>query len=116
MAALALVPRRRVQVATNVLVAIGTVFLAIQLVRIYTPPADPVTIDPPLAGEWANGRGRPQRALSHHYSFTPHVSDALDFVRIDEEGEATTVIRSGQKSWYGFGEPVLPRPTARSSA
>src|SRR5215204_6213712 len=38
MAALALVPRRRVQIATNVLVTIGTVFLAIQLVRIYTPP------------------------------------------------------------------------------
>src|SRR5215218_5258022 len=53
MAALALVPRRRVQVATNVLVAIGTVFLAMQLVRIYSPPADPVAIDPPLAGEWA---------------------------------------------------------------
>src|SRR3712207_5462227 len=53
MAALALVPRRRVQVATNVLVAIGTIFLAIHLVRIYTPPADPVAIDPPLAGEWA---------------------------------------------------------------
>jgi hypothetical protein len=47
MAALALVPRRRVQVATNVLVAIGTIFLAIQLVRIYTPPAEPVAIDPP---------------------------------------------------------------------
>ena len=45
MAALALVPRRRVQVATNVLVAIGTVFLAVQLVRIYTPPADPVVVD-----------------------------------------------------------------------
>src|SRR5918993_2587163 len=40
MAALALVPRRRVQVATNVLVAFGTVFLAIELVRVYTPPAD----------------------------------------------------------------------------
>src|SRR5918994_4369626 len=53
MAALALVPRRRVQVATNVLVAIGTIFLAIHLVRIYTPPADPVAFDPPLAGEWA---------------------------------------------------------------
>src|ERR687891_307026 len=53
MAALALVPRRRVQVATNVLVAIGTVFLAMQLVRIYTPPADPVAIDPPLSGKWA---------------------------------------------------------------
>ena len=53
MAALALVPRRRVQVATNVLVAIGTVFLLIQLVRIYTPAADPATVAPPLAGEWA---------------------------------------------------------------
>src|SRR5215204_3686654 len=53
MAALALIPRRQVQIATNVLVAIGTVFLAIQLVRIYTPPTDPVAIDPPLAGEWA---------------------------------------------------------------
>jgi len=29
MAALALIPRRQVQIATNVLVAIGTVFLAI---------------------------------------------------------------------------------------
>jgi hypothetical protein len=62
MAALALVPRRRVQVATNVLVAIGTVFLAIQLLRIYTPPADPVAIDPPLAGEW--GRSRADAARS----------------------------------------------------
>jgi hypothetical protein len=34
MAALALIPHRRVQVASNVLVAIGTVFLAIQLGRI----------------------------------------------------------------------------------
>src|SRR5215213_1697771 len=42
MAALALVPRRRVQIATNVLVAIGTVFLAMQLVRIFTPPTDSV--------------------------------------------------------------------------
>jgi hypothetical protein len=51
MAALALIPRRQVQIATNVLVAIGTVFLAIQLVRIYSPPTDPVAIDPPQAGE-----------------------------------------------------------------
>ena len=37
MAALAMVPRRRVQVATNALVAIGTVFLAVQLIRISVP-------------------------------------------------------------------------------
>ena len=85
MAALALIPRRRVQVATNVLVAIGTVFLAIQLVRIYTPPADPVAIDSPLAGEWAMLAGGRSALISHHYR-TPIVSNAVDFVRLDEEG------------------------------
>src|SRR5918993_718613 len=72
MAALALVPRRRVQVATNVLVAIGTIFLAIQLVRIYTPPADPVAIHPPFAGEWMTSAGGRSALLSHHYT-TPYI-------------------------------------------
>src|SRR5215218_2099844 len=79
MAALALVPRRRVQVATNVLVAIGTIFLAIHLVRIYTPPADPVAIDPPLADEWETVSGGRSTLISHHYS-APFVRDALDRV------------------------------------
>src|SRR5215203_829256 len=85
MAALALVPGRRVQVATNVLVAIGTLFLAIHLVRIYTPPADPIAIDPPLAGEWETVSGGRSTLLSHHYS-TPFVRDALDFMQLDEDG------------------------------
>jgi murein DD-endopeptidase MepM/ murein hydrolase activator NlpD len=105
MAALALVPRRRVQIATNVLVAIGTVFLTIHLVRIYTPPADPVAIDPPLAGEWETVAGGRSTLLSHHYS-TPYVRDALDFVRIvDGRGYEGDPKRA--ESWYGFGEPVL---------
>jgi murein DD-endopeptidase MepM/ murein hydrolase activator NlpD len=105
MAALALVPRRRVQVATNVLVAIGTVFLTIHLVRIYTPPADPVAIDPPLAGEWAMLAGGRSTLLSNHYS-TPYVRDALDFVRlVDGRGYEGDPKRA--ESWYGFGGPVL---------
>jgi hypothetical protein len=105
MAALALVPGRRVQVATNVLVAIGTVFLAIQLVRIYTPPADPVTIDPPLAGEWETVAGGRSTLLSHHYS-APFVRDALDFVQlVDGRGYHGDPKRA--ESWYSFGEPVL---------
>jgi murein DD-endopeptidase MepM/ murein hydrolase activator NlpD len=105
MAALALVPGRRVQVATNVLVAIGTVFLAIQLVRIYTPPADPVAIDPPLAGEWETVAGGRSTLLSHHYS-APFVRDALDFVQlVDGRGYHGDPKRA--ESWYGFGEPVL---------
>src|SRR5918993_4175047 len=106
MAALALVPRRRVQVATNVLVAICTIFLAIQLVRIYTPPADPVAIDPPLAGEWAMLAGGRSTLISHHYS-TPVVRDALDFMRLDEEGRGYQGDPNRAESWYGFGEPVL---------
>jgi murein DD-endopeptidase MepM/ murein hydrolase activator NlpD len=105
MATLALVPRRGVQVATNVLVAIGTVFLAMQLVRIYTPPADPVVIDPPLAGEWAMLAGGRSTLLSHHYS-TPYVRDAFDFVQLlDGRGYYGDPKRA--ESWYGFGEPVL---------
>ena len=106
MATLALVPRRRVQVATNVLVAIGTVFLAIQLVRIYTPPADPVAIDPPLVGEWAMLSGGRSALVSHHYP-TPIVSDAVDFMRLDEEGRGYEGDPKRAESWYGFGEPVL---------
>ena len=106
MAALALMPRRRVQVATNVLVAIGSVFLAIQLVRIYTPPVDPVAIHAPLAGEWAMLAGGRSVLISHHYP-TPIVSNAVDFVRLDEEGRSHDGDPKREKAWYGFGEPVL---------
>jgi hypothetical protein len=106
MAALALVPRRRVQVATNVLVAIGTVFLLIQLVRIYTPAADPATVAPPLAGEWAMLAGGRSALVSHHDP-TPIVSNAVDFVLLDEEGSGYRGDPRREKAWYGFGEPVL---------
>src|ERR671913_191987 len=106
MAALALVPRRRVQVATNVLVAFGTIFLAMQLVRIYTPPADPVAIAPPLADEWAMLSGGRSTLVSHHYP-TPMVSNAVDFLQLDGEGRGYRGDRAREESWYGFGEPVL---------
>jgi hypothetical protein len=106
MAALALVPRPSVQVATNILVAIGTVFLAIQLVRIYAPPADPVAVDPPLAGEWAMLAGGRSTLLSHHY-LVANVSNAVDFLRLDEEGRGYRGDPGQEKAWYGFGEPVL---------
>ena len=106
MAALALAPRPRVQVATNVLMAIGTVFLAIQLVRIYAPPADPVAVEPPLAGEWAMLSGGRSTLVSHHY-LVPMVSNAVDFMRLDEEGRGYRGDPKREKAWYGFGEPVL---------
>ena len=106
MAALALVPRRRVQVATNVLMAIGTVLLAVELARVYTPPTDPVVVEPPLAGEWAMLSGGRSTLVSHHYP-TPIVRNAVDFVRLDGEGRGHDGDPRREGSWYGFGEPVL---------
>lgn len=105
MAALALVPGRRVQVATNLLVAIGAVFLGLQLARLYQPPRDPITIDLPLSGDWAMLAGGRSALVSHHY-LHPFESDALDFVRlVDGRGSQGDPKRA--VSWHGFGEPVL---------
>src|ERR671917_2180914 len=106
MAALALVPPRRVQVGTNVLVAIGTVFLAVQLVRIYAPPAEAVAVEPPLAGEWAMLAGGRGTLVSHHYP-AANVSDAVDFIRLDGGGRGYRGDPKRAESWYGFGDPVL---------
>jgi len=52
MAALALVSRRRVYLATNVVVALLSGFLAFHLVQISAPATDAVVLDSPLTGEW----------------------------------------------------------------
>ena len=105
MAVLALVPRRRVQVASNALVAICSVFLAVELARIHTLPADPAPLDSPLCGEWAMLAGGRSSLVSHHYPQAP-VRDALDFVRL-VDGRAYQGDPERAQSWYGFGEPVL---------
>jgi Peptidase family M23 len=105
MGALALVPHRRIQVATNVLVAIGTVFLVIQLVRIYAPPTNPVSLDLPLVGEWTVTAGGRSALLSHHYK-DAYEKHAVDFVQL-VEGRAFNGDPKRGESWYGFGEPVL---------
>ena len=105
MGALALVPHRRVQIATNVLVAIGTAFLAIQLVRIYMPPTSPVSLDLPLAGDWTVTAGGRSALLSHHYK-DAYEKHAIDFVQL-VDGRASNGDPTRAESWYGFGEPVL---------
>ena len=104
-AALALVPHRRIQIATNILVAIGTVFLAFQLVRIHVPPTNPVSLDLPVAGEWTVTAGGRSEFLSHHYK-DAYEKDAVDFLQL-VDGRAFHGDPSQAESWYGFGEPVL---------
>jgi hypothetical protein len=52
LAACAVVPRRRIYLPTNILLTLGSIFLAVSLVRIVLPPVNPVVIDLPLNGEW----------------------------------------------------------------
>jgi hypothetical protein len=108
MSALALVPRPRIPIATNVLMIMGSVFLAVQLVRVHLPPADEtVVLDLPLAGDWYVVAAGRSVLLSHHFSRqSPQVRDAIDFVRVvDGYGPADDPNQA--ESWYSFGEPVL---------
>ncbi len=103
--ALALVPRRRVYLATNVLVATFSAFLAVQLVHVSVPATEPVALGPPLAGEWLVLNGGHSSLLNGH---SPNESNALDFVRLGANGKTHTGGVYAELSDYaGFGWPVL---------
>ena len=102
---LALVPVRRVHLATNVVVALLSGFLAVQLIQISTPAADPVVLDSPLAGEWFVLNGGHSLLLNGH---SPNESHAVDFLQLGANGRTHTGGRGAPLSAYaGFGQPVL---------
>src|SRR3954463_4580436 len=105
LAALALVPRRRVYVATNVVVALLSGFLALQLLRISVPTTDPVVLDSPLAGEWYVYNGGRSVLLNGH---SPNESNAVDFQRLGANRRTHTGGAGAALTDYaGFGMPVL---------
>ena len=105
LAALAVVPRRRVYVATNVVVALLSGFLAVQLAQVSDSPADAVVLDSPLAGEWFVLNGGRSVLLNGH---SPNESNAVDFLRLGENGRTHTGGSSAPLTDYaGFGWPVL---------
>jgi len=105
LAALAVVPRRRVHVATNVVVALLSGFLALQLVRISVLPTDAVELDSPLAGEWYVYNGGRSVLLNGH---SPNEGNAVDFARLGANGRTHTGGAGAPLADYaGFGLPVL---------
>ena len=105
LAALAVVPRRRVYVATNLVVVLLSGFLALQLVRISVPPTDPVVLDSPLTGEWFVYNGGRSVLLNGH---SPNESNAIDFMRLGTNGRTHTGGAGAPLTDYaGFGLPVL---------
>ena len=105
LAALALVPRRRVYVATNAVVALLSGFLAIQLVQMSAPPTDAIVLDSPLAGEWFVLNGGRSVLLNGH---APNERNAVDFQRLGANGRTHTGGSDAPLGDYaGFGSPVL---------
>jgi len=105
LAALALVPARRVRPVRNLAVLSFSVFLAVSLAPAPVPPRTAVAIDLPLEGEWTMVAGGRSTLLSHHYRH-PHVRNALDFARL-VDGQAFLGNPEHEASWHSFGQPVL---------
>lgn len=105
LAALALVPRRRIYAATNVVVALLSGFLMLQLGRISVSPTDPVVLDSPLAGEWFVFNGGRSPLLNGHPTSN---SNGIDFVRLGANGRTHTGGTGAPLGDYAsFGMPVL---------
>ena len=105
LAALALVPRRRVFVATNVGVALLSGFLAVQLVQLSVPNTDAIVLDSPLTGQWLVSNGGRGDLLNGH---SPNESNAVDFQLLGANGRTHTGGSSAPLTDYaGFGMPVL---------
>jgi murein DD-endopeptidase MepM/ murein hydrolase activator NlpD len=105
LAALAVVPPRRVFVATNGVVALLSGFLTIQLVSISASPADPVALDSPLTGEWFVQNGGRSILLNGH---APNESNAVDFQQMGANGRTHTGGSDAPLTDYaGFASPVL---------
>ena len=105
LAALALFPRRRVYVATNVVVALLSGFLAFQLAHQTGSPTQVVVLDSPLTGEWLVSNGGRSTLLNGH---SPNENHAVDFIRLGENGRTHTGGAGAPLADYaGFGLPVL---------
>jgi murein DD-endopeptidase MepM/ murein hydrolase activator NlpD len=92
-------------VASNVVVALLSGFLALQLVQVSLPRTDAVVLDSPLAGEWFVLNGGRSVLLNGH---SPNESNAVDYQRLGANGRTHTGGAGAPLSDYaGFGQPVL---------
>lgn len=98
-------PRRRISVAANLLVALGSIFLAVQLVRIHSEPTDAVTIGVPFAEEWYVASGGRSALVNSHWSLNVQ-RDAIDFVQL-VDGKPYHGDKSRLESYYIYGDPLL---------
>ena len=102
---LALVPLSHVYRGTNLAVAAGSMFLALQLITMYQPPSDPVTIVSPLSEEWYVFQGGRAELVNYHYvtSAQRHAFDIVQIVDDRTHPPGSTDL----DSYHIFGAPLL---------
>jgi hypothetical protein len=114
MAVAALVPRRKIYIPTNILVACGVLFVGLQVARLSLPPNDPVKIDMPYAGEWwAFSAGR-SPFVNDHWG-TPTQRHALDMVQV-VNGNSYRGDKNTLTSYYAFGKQLVAPADGRVTA
>jgi hypothetical protein len=102
---LALVPLKRIRLGSVLLVAAGSVFAAGQLVMVYRPAAEPVTIASPLADEWYVGQGGHAELVNYHRVGSTQ-SNALDIMQV-VDGRTHRPGSTDLTGYYIYDEPVL---------
>jgi hypothetical protein len=102
---LSLVPLRQVRAGSNLLVAAATIFLAVQLISVYRPPVDAVTVGTPLAGEWWVGHGGHAELVNYHQTRSTQ-RDALDIMQV-VDGSIHRPGSTDLTSYYIYDQPVL---------
>lgn len=107
-------PRSRVSAAANVLVALGSVFLAAQLVAVSSGPTNPVTIGFPSTEEWQVASGGRSTLVNGHWSLTVQ-QNAIDLVQL-VDGTTYRGDRSRLENFHIFGDPVLAVADGRVTA
>jgi tRNA A-37 threonylcarbamoyl transferase component Bud32 len=103
---LGLLPGKRIYIATNLAFAIGSIFMATQMVRIYSPgpKTDGVVLAAPFRGEWLVVNGGRSTLINIHYRLA-NQRDALDLERI-VNGQERTGDRKRWTSYPSWGETL----------
>ncbi|MDB6023915.1 MAG: hypothetical protein JWM68_138 [Verrucomicrobiales bacterium] len=104
---LELLPGKRIRLATNLAFTAGSVFMATQMVRIYSPvpKGEGVVLSSPFRGEWLVVNGGRSTLINIHYNYS-NQRNALDIERV-VNGKERTGARNKLESYPSWSEPLF---------
>jgi murein DD-endopeptidase MepM/ murein hydrolase activator NlpD len=103
-ALLALIPRLRISLAANLLIALCSLFLAVQLVQLERGPENATTIDFPLEGAWFVASGGRSALVNRHHPLRAQ-RHAIDLVQV-VDGRTHRGGADLLENFYAFNERV----------